>query len=83
MFFVPPAAVRTSYGGQPRRCRRGVRLVWVIDPRAARATEYRSLTEVRDLGLDDVLEGGNVLPGYRCPLRDILLPRSRRHSKVT
>jgi Uma2 family endonuclease len=52
----------------------GVRLVWVIDPRAGRATEYRSLSEVREIGLDDALEGGDVLPGYRCPLRDVVLP---------
>jgi Uma2 family endonuclease len=52
----------------------GVRLVWVIDPHARRATEYRSLSEVREIGLDDALEGGEVLPGYRCPLREIVLP---------
>lgn len=50
----------------------GVRLVWVIDPRKACAVVYRSLSEVRDLGPDDALVGEDVLPGFRCVLRDIL-----------
>lgn len=50
----------------------GVRLVWVIDPRKACAVVYRSLSEVRDLGPDDALDGQDVLPGFRCVLRDIL-----------
>lgn len=50
----------------------GVRLVWVIDPRRARAVVYRSLSEVRELGPDDVLDGEDVLPGLRCVLREIL-----------
>ena len=50
----------------------GVRLVWVIDPRGRRAVAYRSLSEVRELGLDDTLDGEDVLPGFRCPLRDIV-----------
>ncbi len=50
----------------------GVRLVWVIDPRKAQAVVYRSLTDVREVGLDDDLEGGDVVPGFRCQLREIL-----------
>lgn len=50
----------------------GVRLVWVIDPRKARAVVYRSLSDVRELGLEDELDGEDVLPGFRCALRDIL-----------
>ena len=50
----------------------GVRLVWVIDPRNARAVRYRSLGEVREVGLDDSLDGEDVLPGFRCLLRDVL-----------
>ena len=50
----------------------GVRLVWVIDPQKSTAVVYRSLTEVRELGLDDYLEGGDVVPGFRCRLREIL-----------
>jgi len=50
----------------------GVRLVWVIDPRNARAVVYRSLSDVRELGPDDALEGEDILPGFSCRLRDIL-----------
>jgi Uma2 family endonuclease len=50
----------------------GVRLVWVIDPQKARATAYRSLTDVHEIGPDDDLEGADVVPGFRCRLREIL-----------
>jgi Uma2 family endonuclease len=50
----------------------GVRLVWVIDPRSAKAIVYRSLTDVTELQTGDALDGGEVLPGFRCLLRDIL-----------
>lgn len=50
----------------------GVRLVWVIDPRARRAAVHRSLTDVTDLEADDDLDGGDVVPGFRCRLGDIL-----------
>jgi len=50
----------------------GVRLIWVIDPRHGRAVVYRSLSEVRELGPDGLLDGEDVLPGFRCALRDLL-----------
>lgn len=50
----------------------GVRVVWLIDPENSKAVVYRSLTDVREVGLDEYLEGGDVLPGFRCLLREIL-----------
>ena len=50
----------------------GVRLVWVVDPQKASAVVYRSLTDVRKIGIDGYLEGGEVVPGFRCRLREIL-----------
>lgn len=50
----------------------GVRLVWVIDPRQRTAAVHRSLTEVRRLGPDDVLDGEDVVPGFRCRLADVI-----------
>ncbi|SRR6266571_2674830 len=50
----------------------GVRLVWVIDPKRQRAVAYRSMSEVRELGPADELDGEDVLPGFRCRLSDIL-----------
>ena len=51
----------------------GVRLVWVVDPAAHAATVYRSLTDVRRLSERDALDGEDVVPGFRCPLSDILV----------
>jgi hypothetical protein len=46
-------------------------LVWVLDPEARSAAVYRSLTEVRTLSAKDQLTGEDVLPGFRCRLRDL------------
>jgi Uma2 family endonuclease len=50
----------------------GVRLVWVVDPRSRSASTYRSLLDVRRLGTADALDGEDVLPGFRCPLEEIV-----------
>jgi len=50
----------------------GVRLVWVIDPEERRAVVYRALTNVRQVAADGALDGEDVLPGFRCPLSEIL-----------
>lgn len=50
----------------------GVRLVWVIDPKGRKAAVYRSLTAVRELSLEDMLGGEDVVPGFRCVLREVL-----------
>ncbi len=49
----------------------GVRLVWVIDPQRQRASAYRSFVDVREVGPDDQLDGEDVVPGFRCRLREI------------
>jgi Uma2 family endonuclease len=50
----------------------GVRLVWVIDPDEACAVVFRSLTDVRRVERDGVLEGEDVVPGFACPLGGLL-----------
>jgi Uma2 family endonuclease len=47
----------------------GVRMVWVIDPRSRTVTEHRSGLEARLLGEADELDGADVLPAFRLPLR--------------
>jgi hypothetical protein len=37
-----------------------------------RSVVYRSLSDVRQLGPGDELDGQDVLPGFRCRLQDIL-----------
>ena len=49
----------------------GCRLVWVVYPGPATITEYRSLTEVRVLTAEKTLDGGDVLPGFACPIGEI------------
>lgn len=49
----------------------GTRLVWVIDPRTRVVNTYRSRTDVRLLGELDELDGGEVLPGFRLPVKDL------------
>ena len=50
----------------------GARLVWVIDPEKRTAVVYRSLTDVRVIGEADALDGEDVIPGFACPLKDVL-----------
>jgi len=42
----------------------GVKLVWVVDPRARRVHVYRSLVDRRELTEADTLSGDDVLPGF-------------------
>ena len=50
----------------------GTRLVWVIDPEKRTAAAYRSVTDVRVIGEADLLDGEDVVPGFSCPLKDVL-----------
>ena len=52
----------------------GVRLVWIIDPESRSVTVWTSPSSSRTLQEDDTLDGGDVLPGFRVPVRDILPP---------
>ena len=48
----------------------GVRLVWLADPRLRIVDVYASESQVARLTVADVLDGGDVLPGFRLSLRD-------------
>ncbi len=50
----------------------GVRVVWVIDPRARCAQVYRADGSSRRLTADGTLDGGDVVPGFQCPLAALL-----------
>jgi Uma2 family endonuclease len=50
----------------------GVRLVWVIDPQNQHASVYRTDGTISMVGPQDELSGEDVIPGFRCQLRDIL-----------
>jgi Uma2 family endonuclease len=49
----------------------GSRAVWVVDPENRTVTEYRSGTAVQMLREQDMLEGGDVIPGFRIHVGDI------------
>jgi Uma2 family endonuclease len=50
----------------------GCRVVWVVDPARRRAIIYRADGSVSLLGESDALAGEDVLPGFSCPLDEML-----------
>ena len=48
--------------------RKGVRLVWVVLPKKRAVAVYRPDTPSEMLSEHDVLDGGEVVPGFRYPL---------------
>jgi Uma2 family endonuclease len=52
----------------------GTHVAWLIDPKKATA-EVRTLTSSKTLtGLDDLLDGGDVIPGFQCQLSAVFAP---------
>jgi Uma2 family endonuclease len=51
----------------------GARAVWVINPKRRGVTVYRSITDVTRLSEGDELDGGDVVPGFRCKVSDIFV----------
>jgi Uma2 family endonuclease len=52
----------------------GTTLVWVIDPKSRTAMAYRSAGDVTLLREGDILEGGDVLPGFSIRIRELMEP---------
>ena len=50
----------------------GARIVWVIDPERFEARVYRADGSESRLARHEALDGEDVLPGFTCPLREIL-----------
>jgi Uma2 family endonuclease len=49
----------------------GTRMVIVVMPRRRAVTVYRSLTDIAVLTENDMLDGGDVVPGWIMPVRDL------------
>lgn len=49
----------------------GVKLVWMIDPASRTASIYSSPDHCTVIGGDQPLEGADVLPGFKLPLKDV------------
>ena len=65
--FAPDLAVEVLSPDDRRRD-----VLEKIDPEKRTAAAYRSLTDVRVLVEADSLDGQEVVPGFACPLRDVL-----------
>ena len=50
----------------------GVRLVWVVNPRARTVTVHAVDRPASTIGEEGVLDGVAVVPGFRCGLREVL-----------
>ena len=57
--------------------RAGARIVWVVYPSPVRLFVYRADGSIEQLGPDDVVDGGDVLPGFRMRVADLLYPFRR------
>jgi Uma2 family endonuclease len=49
----------------------GARLVIAVNPRTRAVTVYRSLKDIVVLTENDLLDGGDVVPGWTVPVRDL------------
>ncbi len=49
----------------------GCKLVWFVDPRTRTVTVYNSVEDSRLLGEEQTLDGGDVLPRFSLPLRQL------------
>jgi Uma2 family endonuclease len=58
----------------------GTRLVWVVDPVTRSVAAYRSREDIRLLTEGDVLEGADVLPGFRVTIAELFEPFHPRKS---
>jgi Uma2 family endonuclease len=49
----------------------GTRLVWLVFPEQQLVEVYTPDEDVQVVGIDGTLDGGDVLPGFRLPVREI------------
>lgn len=50
---------------------RGVRLVWIVNPRTQSVAVHRSLSDFNTIEADGLLDGGEVVPGFQCAIKDL------------
>lgn len=55
--------------------RAGCRVVWIADPETREVHVHRAASDVRILREADTLDGGDLLPGFAVPVRDLFPPR--------
>ena len=52
----------------------GVKIVWLVDPMSRTVVEYRGSSQPKRYCDDEVLDAGEVIPGFRLKVADILQP---------
>jgi Uma2 family endonuclease len=77
---------RTNTAAEMRRKRgeyfeAGVVLVWMVDPGKRRVTVFTSPEDSVTYGSSEILDGGNVLPGFALAVDDIFAELDRRAKK--
>jgi Uma2 family endonuclease len=60
--------------------RAGTKLVWIIDPAKQVADVYASPSRRKRLAKEGVLDGGDLLPGFKLPLRSLFAKRKPRQA---
>jgi Uma2 family endonuclease len=51
----------------------GARAVWVVSPKRRSVTIYRSMSDATRLAETDELDGGDVVPGFRCKVAEFFV----------
>jgi Uma2 family endonuclease len=51
----------------------GARQVWIVQPATRTVTVYHSMDRVRTYEANEELEGGDLLPGFRCAVSDLFV----------
>ncbi len=49
----------------------GTRMVWIVSPKLKTVTVYRSLTNIVTMTERDILDGGEVVPGFQISVAEI------------
>ena len=75
----PRQSARTADEKLRHALAHGCPLGWFVHPYRESITVYRPGVEPVELGLDGVLEGGPVLPGFRLPVAEVFAWLKRRN----
>ncbi len=49
----------------------GARLVWIANPKRRTVTDYQRSNQITRLAEADTLDGGDVVPGFRCTIAEV------------
>ena len=71
VFISPSETARDIHEKVDDYLRAGTRLIWLVYPDNNTVMEYRAPEQARVLTINENLEGGDVLPGFRYPLKQL------------